>query len=103
MIARYWSARLRPEDLPLYVHHFRQNVSSELKAVPGFVRAELLTRHSDNGAEVIVLSVWDSFEAIDAFAGSDREAAVVAPDAAALFTSYDRRVRHFEIAAFAPS
>jgi heme-degrading monooxygenase HmoA len=99
MIARYWSARLRPEDLPLYVHHFLQNVSSELKAVPGFVRAELLTRSSGDGAEIVVLSVWDSFGAIDAFAGPDRESAVVAPAAAALFTSYDRRVRHFEITA----
>ena len=44
------------------------------------------------------MTVWQSLSAIDAFAGPDREAAVVAPEAAALLTDYDRRVRHFEVA-----
>jgi len=48
--------------------------------------------------EILVITVWQSFAAIDSFAGDDREAAVVAPEAAALLTGYDRRVRHFEIA-----
>jgi heme-degrading monooxygenase HmoA len=45
-----------------------------------------------------VTTVWQSLQAIDAFAGSDRETAVVASDAAALLTDYDRRVRHYEVA-----
>ena len=44
------------------------------------------------------MTVWQSNPAIEAFAGPDREAAVVAPEAAALLTDYDRRVRHFEVA-----
>jgi hypothetical protein len=44
------------------------------------------------------VTVWQSFDAIDAFAGSDRETAVVASEAAALLTDYDRRVRHYEVA-----
>jgi heme-degrading monooxygenase HmoA len=103
MIARYWSARMPEPNLPLYLHHFQQNVIPELKAVPGFLRAELLTRFVGAEVELIVLSLWQSFAAIAAFAGPDRERAVVAPAAAALFTSYDRRVRHFEIAASASS
>lgn len=101
MIARYWSARAPARNLPAYLDHFRQNVIPELKAVSGFVRAELFTRSTGNDFELVVLSVWESFQAIDAFAGVDREAAVVAPAAAALFTSYDRRVRHYEISASA--
>lgn len=101
MIARYWSARAPAENLPAYLHHFKQNVIPELRAVPGFVRAELLTHSSGDEIELVVLSVWESSQAIGAFAGPDREAAVVAPAAAALFTSYDRRVRHYEISASA--
>jgi hypothetical protein len=48
--------------------------------------------------EILVATYWSSFTAIDAFAGSDREAAVVAPEAAALLTDYDERVRHYEVA-----
>jgi hypothetical protein len=36
-------------------------------------------------------------EAIDRFAGPDREAAVIAVEALDLLTSYDRRVRHYEV------
>lgn len=96
MIARYWSARLENHNLPAYREHLERHVFPELKSVPGFLRTELLTRHSSDETEIVVLSVWKSLEAIDAFAGPDREAAVVAPAAAALFTSYDRRVRHYE-------
>lgn len=101
MIARYWSARAPAKNLPAYLHHFERNVIPELRGVAGFVRAELLTRSADNEVELVVISIWESFQAIDAFAGPDREAAVVAPPAAALFSSYDRRVRHYEISASA--
>jgi len=30
-------------------------------------------------------------------AGADRESAVVAPEAAALLTDFDKRVRHYEV------
>jgi heme-degrading monooxygenase HmoA len=98
LIARLWSARTPAKNLAAYLHHFTLNVVPELKSFPGFVRVELLTRPADAGIELVVISVWRSFAAIDAFAGPDRESAVVAPSAAALFSSYDRRVRHYEIA-----
>lgn len=101
MIARYWSARAPAQKVAAYLRHFEQSVIPELKAVSGFIRAELLTRPAKQEVELVVISVWDSLQAIDAFAGPDREAAVVASAAAALFTSYDRRVRHYEIAASA--
>ena len=101
MIARYWSARAPAKNLSAYREHLERNVFPGLKTISGFVRAELLTRSSGDEVELVVLSVWESSQAIDAFAGPDREAAVVAPAAAALFTSYDRRVRHYEISASA--
>ena len=98
MIARYWSARLPAKNLSAYREHLERNVFPELKSIPGFVRAELLA-HDLTGSEleIVVLSVWQSFESIDAFAHPDRNAAVVAPAASALFTSYDTRVRHLQI------
>ncbi|HUL17074.1 MAG TPA: hypothetical protein VLV88_13835 [Terriglobales bacterium] len=99
MIARYWSARMPVGSLPLYTRHFVEHVSPQLKSIPGFVRAELLTRSAGPNAELIVLSIWQSMESISAFAGPDPEAAVVAPAAAVLFSDCDHRVRHFEISA----
>jgi len=71
----------------------------ELRAVAGFVSAQVLTSPpASNDIEVLVITTWQSLEAVRGFAGSDLEAAVVHPAAAALLTDYDRRVRHFTVA-----
>lgn len=98
MIARVWSARVPANNLKAYKKHLSRNVFPELRSLPGFVRAELLSRSNRDVIEVMVTSIWKDFASIDAFAHPDREAAVVAPDAAALLIDYDRRVRHYEIA-----
>jgi len=97
MIARVWTARAIPENLEAYKRHLAKSVFPELRSIAGFVRAELLTRLVQGEVEIIVTTVWIGFEPIDAFAHPDREAAVVAPEAAALLTGYDRRVRHYEL------
>jgi len=97
MIARIWSARATPEKWPAYEHHFARNVLPELREIAGYVSAKLLKREVGAEIEITVITMWDSWAAIDAFAGTDREAAVVAPDAAALLVDYDRRVRHCDV------
>ncbi len=96
-IARHWSARATEAQLPKYLEHFSKNVLPELRRVNGFLGATVSVRHTSNEAEILVETTWRSLEAIRNFAGSDLEAAVVAPEAAALLTGFDRRVRHFEI------
>ena len=97
MIARVWSARAVSRNLEAYEAHLRKNVFPELRAIHGFLRAELFTRAIGDEFEIVVTTVWTGFEAIEAFARPDREAAVVAEEAAALLAGYDRRVRHYEI------
>jgi len=97
MIARIWSARATPENWPAYEHHFTEGVLPELRAIKGYLSASLLKREADEHVEVTVITTWRSFAAIDAFAGPSRDAAVVAPNAAALLIDYDRRVRHYEV------
>ena len=96
-ILRYWSARTTEAQLPKYLEHFSKNVLPELLRVDGFLAATVSTRRADNSAEILVETTWRSLDAIRAFAGPELEAAVVAPEAAALLTDFDRRVRHCEI------
>ena len=98
MIARLWSARTTPQNWLAYERHFVENVIPELRAVNGYVASNLLKRNVSDEVNITVITFWQSLEAIDAFAGADREAAVVAPNAAALLTSFDRRVQHYELA-----
>ena len=99
MIARYWSARASTDNLTAYRRHLQKNVFPKLRKIRGFIRADLLTRPEGAEVEIIVLSIWESYAAIESFAGDDREAAVVAPAASALLASYDLKVRHYEISA----
>jgi heme-degrading monooxygenase HmoA len=98
MIARIWCAHAVPANWPAYKDHFAENVLPELRQIDGYVSANLLKRETGALVEITVITVWDSWEAIDRFAGSDREAAVIAPQAAALLANFDRLVRHCEVA-----
>ena len=101
MIARVWCARAARDKLNAYLKHFSDQVLPELKKRDGFASAILFTRDVDSEKEITVTTFWKSTKEIDAFAGSDREAAVVAPEAAALLRSFDRRVRHYTVEAAA--
>jgi len=98
MIARLWSARTTSTLSARYMEHFWQSVAPVLRKVKGYQSASVLVRSHGDHVEILVITVWESYQAVDAFAGPNRETAVVASEAAALLTDYDRRVRHYEIA-----
>jgi|SRR5215469_1522663 len=97
-IVRRWSARTAEAQLPRYLEHFSKNVLPELRGVDGFLGVTVSTHHAEHEAEIFVETTWRSLEAIRGFAGADIEAAVVAPEAAALLKDFDRNVGHSEIA-----
>ena len=97
-VMRRWTARTAKAQLPKYLEHFSKNVLPELRRVHGYLGAAVFLRRLEREVEIVVETNWDSLESIRNFAGPDLEAAVVAPVAAALLTSYDRRALHSEIA-----
>jgi heme-degrading monooxygenase HmoA len=99
MIERVWSARASREGATKYSEHFRRVVVAELQAIAGYRGARLLERERDGEIEVVVVTRWQSIDAIRVFAGDELDHAVVHDDAAALFSDYDRKVRHFGIVA----
>jgi len=97
MLARLWSAHTTPALSDSYINHFEQAVQPQLRQLHGFLGATVCTRPLPGAVEILVITYWQSFAAIDTFAGPDRESAVVAPEAAALLTDFDKRVRHYEV------
>lgn len=98
MVARLWSAHAKPDLLGSYLQHFSSEVQPGLRELQGFLGVSVCTRPLPGAVEILVTTYWDSFAAIEAFAGADRETAVVAEAAAALLTNFDRRVKHYEVA-----
>ena len=97
MIARFWSARATADGARAYAGHLRTHVLPAVKQVDGYAGAVLLEREGSAAVEILVITWWQSLDAIRRFAGPDPEEAVVADDAAALLTTFDRRVRHYEL------
>lgn len=77
--------------------HLRTETFPALRKMPGFVDTSILSRPLGSGVEFLVVTRWESADAIARFAGADREAAVVPPKVAAMMIEYDRCARHFEV------
>jgi heme-degrading monooxygenase HmoA len=97
MIARVWCAQTTPIQGPAYAQHLRKHVLPAIRAMTGYVAATLLERRLADAVEITVITYWRSVEAIRDFAGADIEEAVVADEAIALLSRYDRRVRHYDV------
>jgi uncharacterized protein YciI/heme-degrading monooxygenase HmoA len=97
-VLRRWFAHTTEAQLPKYLEHFSKSVLSELHRVPGYLGATVSHRRLESQIEIVVETTWRSLDSIRNFAGPDLESAVVADQAAALLTNFDRRVQHYEIA-----
>jgi heme-degrading monooxygenase HmoA len=97
MIARVWQGFAIRERVDDYVKHLQQSVVPELRQIDGFKGIYLLRRESSDDVEFMVMTLWESMDAIRKFAGENPEVAVVAPAARVLFREYDAKVKHFEI------
>jgi heme-degrading monooxygenase HmoA len=97
MIIREWRARAEPARSDAYPKHFREMVASELRHVEGFLGAHLSQQLLGDEIEFVVLTRWESMDAIRGFAGEDLEQAKVEPGAVAALLSYDDTVRHYDV------
>lgn len=97
MILRMWKGRTTVEKADRYVQHATQKVFPALGTIEGHRGAYLLRRAVDGALEFVVLTLWESMEAVRKFAGLETETAVVEPEARAALTSFDYYVTHFEI------
>ena len=94
MIARAWRGTAQAGAAGAYLQHFRDEVQPALRRLPGHRGAQVLVRES----EILVLTFWESMDAVRAFAGNDPDRAVVEPQARAVLAAFDGFVRHYEVA-----
>ena len=80
MIARSWTGTVRRADADEYAEYIRQTGFSEYAETPGNRGAWMLRRDDGERTEFITLSLWETKDAIRAFAGDDIEAAVLYPE-----------------------
>src|SRR5258707_15033889 len=79
----------------VYTKDFRDIVVTDHRSLYGFVGAYLSKRQIGYQVEFLVLTRWQSMEAIVAFAGSSVDRAVVEPGAIAALIDFDDTVQHY--------
>jgi heme-degrading monooxygenase HmoA len=97
MIIREWRCRARQSEAGKYPEYFRRELMPELRTIQGFLGGFLSQRASGEFMEFLVLTRWESLDAIRAFAGDAAENAVIDTGARATVDTYDDKVRHYEV------
>jgi uncharacterized protein len=97
MVLRMWKGRSTAEKSAKYVDHVTKKVFPLLCSIEGHRGAYLLQRAVNSAIEFVVLTLWESMEAVRKFAGPTPEKAVVDPEAQAVLTSFDESATHYQV------
>ena len=97
MIARIWRGAVRAADGDEYAEYMRESGLREYRETPGNRAAFMLRREAGELTEFVMLTLWDSLEAVKAFAGDDPERAVFYPEDERYLVERDLTVHHFEV------
>jgi heme-degrading monooxygenase HmoA len=104
VIVRVWHGWTKPEDGDEYEEFLRANLLPTLTGhVTGFRGGYVLRHGGDGEQEFLVMTQFDSLEAVRAFAGDDYEVPVIEPEAARLLTRGDERAVHYEVVISPPT
>ena len=97
MIARAWTGAVLRADADAYADYIRATDFAEYGRTAGNRGAWMLRRDDGDRTEFITLSLWDSVDAIKAFAGEDIEAAVLYPEDERYLIDGESSVTHYEV------
>jgi hypothetical protein len=96
-IARHWTGLCKSTRENDYIHHLLHDTFVKLRDINGFIQASIMKRQTDEGVEFLIITEWESVEAIRQFAGDLYEIAVVPPVAMEMMVRYDTVVKHYDV------
>jgi heme-degrading monooxygenase HmoA len=97
MIARTWRGATKAKDAEAYLEYLHQTGFAEYRKIAGNRGVLGLRRIADDRAEFLLVSLWESEEAIRQFAGDDIEKAVFYPEDDRFLIDRDNHVSHYEV------
>jgi heme-degrading monooxygenase HmoA len=99
MIARIWKGAVRTPDADEYAQYIHDTGFAEYGRTDGNRGAWMLRRDDGGETEFITLSMWESRDAIKAFAGEDIEAAVLYPEDEKYLIGGESSIAHYDVVA----
>lgn len=99
-IARIWRGVTSAEQAEAYFEYLMQTGLKDYRAASGNRGVQILRRTFEGKAEFLLISLWESYEAIRAFAGEDIERAVYYSKDKEFLVELEPKVTHYEYEAY---
>jgi heme-degrading monooxygenase HmoA len=97
MIARIWRGAVRRADADEYAAYIGDTGLADYRRTPGNEGAWMLRRDVGELTEFLTFTLWDSLDAIKAFAGEDYATAVYYPEDDRYLVERDEQCAHYEV------
>jgi heme-degrading monooxygenase HmoA len=97
VIARTWRGAVRAGDADRYLVYLEETGLANYRSTPGNRGAMVFRRILGDECEFLILSLWESREAIKAFAGEEISVARFYPEDDRFLVNRDLAVNHYEV------
>ena len=97
MIARVWKGAVRREDSDAYADYMQATGVTGYAKTAGNRGVWMLRRDVDDRTEFMMFTLWDSLDAVKAFAGARYESAVFYPEDERFLVERDLTSTHYEV------
>ena len=98
MIARVWRGITLKEKADDYLAYLNETGLKDYAKTPGNRGVTVLRRIQGEHCEVMLISLWESMDAVRAFAGENPERSVYYPEDEHFLLQMEPLVRHYEVA-----
>ncbi len=97
MIARLWKGWTSHENADRYERFVREEVIPDVAKIDGYRGGYVLRNERDDEVEFAVMLLFESLDAVKAFAGPDYTVPVIEPEARQLLARSEPIAHHFEV------
>ena len=97
MIGRVWRGWTSAENADAYEKLLREIVYPGLQTIEGYAGGYILRRDNQDETEFVTVNLFDSLDAVKAFAGPNYEVPVFEPEARHLLSKVEPIARHYDV------
>jgi heme-degrading monooxygenase HmoA len=97
MIARIWRGITLAEKADDYLDYLRETGLRDYAKIAGNRGVKVLRRTQGEHCEIMLISLWDSMDAVRAFAGENPDRSVYYPEDEQYLLEMEPLVRHYEV------
>jgi heme-degrading monooxygenase HmoA len=97
MIIRMWRGKTSLDKADAYEAFTSKRAGPDYSSIPGFKAFYFTRRNHDDYAEFLLITHWESLDAIKQFAGEDYAKAKYYPEDQDFLLDFPEEVEHFEV------